>query len=99
MSATVQIKNNKMQLKYIHNRNVDIYAVSREGKHNHIINMRGWIHTCTGCPKSNAPSLTCYILRYENSIVIKEVCSDRVTFHNFCDTKHDHIDDILNELP
>ena len=52
----------------------------------------------TGCPKSHAPSLTRYIIRYENRIVIKEVCSDRVTFHNFCETKHDHIDDILNEF-
>ena len=53
----------------------------------------------TGCPKSHAPSLTRYILRYENSIAIKEVLLDRVTLHNFVDTKHDPIDDLLNELP
>ena len=44
-------------------------------------------------------SLTRYILRYENSIAIKEVCLDRVTLHNLCDTKHDPIDDLLNKLP
>ena len=32
----------------------------------------------TGCPKSHAPSLKRYILRYENSIAIKKVCLDRV---------------------
>ena len=57
------------------------------------------IDDCTGCSKSHAPSLTRYILRYNNSITIKEVCMDRVTLHNFCDTKHDPIDDLLNELP
>ena len=30
----------------------------------------------TGCSKSHAPSLTHYILRYENSIALKEVCLD-----------------------
>ena len=40
-----------------------------------------------------------YILRYENSTAIKEVCLDRVTLHNFCDTKLDPIDNVLNELP
>ena len=46
------------------------------------------------------PSLTLYILKYENSIainMIKEVCLDRVTLHNY-DTKHEPIDDLLNEL-
>ena len=40
-----------------------------------------------------------YILRYENSTAIKEVYLDRVTLHKFCDTKHDPVDDLLNELP
>ena len=40
-----------------------------------------------GVPKLSPPSLTHYILRYENSISIKEVCLDRVTLHNFCDSK------------
>ena len=42
-----------------------------------------------GVPKVMPPSLTRYILRYENSITIKEVCLDRETLHNFCGTKHD----------
>ena len=29
--------------------------------------------------------------------MIKEVCLDRVTLHNY-DTKHEPIDDLLNEL-
>ena len=44
------------------------------------------------------PSLMRYILRYENSIVMKEVCLDRVTLHTFCDTKFDPIDDIFTYL-
>ena len=57
-------------------------------------------HMYTWCSKSHAPpSLTRYILRYESSIAIKEVCLDRVTLHNCCDTKHDPIDDFLNKLP
>ena len=57
-----------------------------------------YLYICTGCPKSHAPSLTRYIFRYENSIAIKEVCLDRVTLHNFCDTKHDPIDDLFTYL-
>ena len=57
-------------------------------------NLQGY----TGCPKSHAPSLMCYILRYENGIAIKEVCLDRVTLHNFGDTKHDPIDDLFTYL-
>ena len=53
----------------------------------------------TGCSKSHAPSLTQYILSHENSRAIKEVYLDRVTLLNCCDTKHDPIDDLLNELP
>ena len=53
---------------------------------------------CTGCPKSHAPSLTCYIIRCENSKAIKEVCVDRVTLHNVCDTKHDPNDDLFTYL-
>ena len=37
-----------------------------------------------------------YILRYENNIAIKEVCLDRVTLHNLCDTKHDPIDYLVD---
>ena len=57
------------------------------------------MYICTGCSKSHAPSLTRYILRYENSTTIKEVYLDRVTLHNFCDIKHDPIDDFFNEIP
>ena len=49
-----------------------------------------------------APYLTRYRFRYKNITainMIKEVCLDRVTLHNLCDTKHDPIDDLLNELP
>ena len=52
----------------------------------------------TGYSKSHAPSLTRYILRYENIIAIKEICSDRVTLHNLYDTKHDPIDDLFTYL-
>ena len=52
----------------------------------------------TGCSKNHAPSLTCYIFRYENNIAIKEVCLDRVTLQNFVDTKHDPIDDLVTYL-
>ena len=54
----------------------------------------------TGCPKSHASSLTRCILRYGNSVAIKELClyTCRVTLHNFCDTKLDPIDNPLNEL-
>ena len=55
-------------------------------------------HVSTGCPKSHAPSLTRYIFGYENSIAIKEVCVDRATLHNFADTKHDPIDDLVTYL-
>ena len=54
---------------------------------------------CTGCPKSHTPYLTRYSLRYENSTAIKEVFLDRLTLHNFCDIKHDPIDDFLYEIP
>ena len=40
-----------------------------------------WINT--GCPKSHAPSLTRYILKFGNNIAIKEICLNRVSLHNF----------------
>ena len=48
--------------------------------------------------QKSRPSLTHYIFRYENSIAIKKVCLDRETLHNFCDTKHDPIDDLVTYL-
>ena len=48
--------------------------------------------------QKSRPSLTRYILRYENIIAIKEICSDRVTLHNVYDTKHDPIDDLFTYL-
>ena len=61
--------------------------------------LRYSMESSTGCPKSHAPSLTRYILRYENGMAIKEICLDRVTLYDFCDTKLDPIDHYLNELP
>ena len=49
--------------------------------------------------QKSRPSFMNHILRYENSIAIKEVCVDRVPLHNVCDTKLDPIDILLNELP
>ena len=56
------------------------------------------VDSYTGCSKSHAPSLTRYIFRYENSIAMKEVCLNRVTLHNCCDTKHCPIDDLVTYL-
>ena len=52
-----------------------------------------------GATKVTPPLLTRYIFRYENSIaMIKEVCLDRATLHNFCDTKHD-MTPLMTSLP
>ena len=52
-------------------------------------------HNCfTGCPKIKSRPLFHELYLK----ILKEVCLDRVTLHNVCDTKIDPIDNLLNEL-